>query len=260
MNTFLWIVLPYACLTVFVVGHVWRWRHDQFGWTTHTSQLLESRLLRLGSPLFHLGAFGVIGGHALGLLIPASVTEAIGVSEHTYHLVSVSAGTVTGLMLVVGLALLIARRFVNGRVRRVTTRIDKVLYAFLTAMVVLGMAATIGRNLLGGGYDYRETIAVWFRGVFWFQPHTELMTSAPLVYQLHALGGFLFLALWPFTRLVHVWSAPLAYLWRPYVVYRGRRGSVPRPQAAPAAVRDSARRSRPAGTKVPTGSGFSTEP
>lgn len=241
MNTLLWVVLPYACLAVFAAGHVWRWRHDQFGWTSHTSQLLENRLLRLASPLFHLGAFGVIGGHAMGLLVPESLTERLGVPESAYHLVSVSAGTVTGLMLVAGLALLIARRIVNGRVRRVTTRMDKVLYAFLAAMVVLGMTATVGKNLLGGGYDYRATIAVWFRGVFWFRPHTELMTGAPLVYRLHAIGGFLLLALWPFTRLVHVWSAPLAYLWRPYVVYRARRGPVPAAPAAPAAVRDADR-------------------
>jgi nitrate reductase gamma subunit len=244
MNAVLFVVLPYVCLAVFVVGHVWRWRHDQFGWTTHTSQILESRLLRLGSPLFHLGAFGVIGGHAMGLLIPEWLTAKIGISEHLYHVVSVSAGTVTGVMLVAGLALLIARRFVSGRVRRVTTGMDKVLYAFLAAMVVLGMWATVGRNMLGGGYDYRETIAVWFRGIFWFQPHTDLMTGAPLVYRLHAIGGFLFLALWPFTRLVHVWSAPLAYLWRPYVVYRGRRTPAPAPQPAPAVVRDAARAGR----------------
>jgi nitrate reductase gamma subunit len=242
MTTFTWIVVPYACLAVFLVGHVWRWRHDQFGWTTHTSQLLESRVLRLGSPLFHLGAFGVISGHAMGLLVPASLTEKIGIPEHLYHVVAVWGGTVTGVMLVVGLALLIARRVVNGRVRRVTTTMDKVLYAALAAMVALGMTATVGTNLLGAGYDYRETIAVWFRGIFWFSPDTQLMTGAPLVYQLHALIGFLFLALWPFTRLVHAWSAPLAYLWRPYVVYRSRRGSPSAPAPSPADVRDHVRR------------------
>lgn len=240
MSTFVWIVVPYACLAVFLVGHVWRWRHDQFGWTTHTSQLLESRILRLGSPLFHLGAFGVIAGHGMGLLVPSALTAKIGIPEHLYHVTAVWGGTITGAMLVVGLVLLIARRLVNGRVRRATTTMDKVLYAALAAMVVLGMTATIGTNLIGEGYDYRETIAVWFRGVFWFSPQNHLMTDAPLVYQLHAIGGFLFLALWPFTRLVHVWSAPLAYLWRPYVVYRARRGAPPTPVPAPTAVRDRA--------------------
>lgn len=242
MTTLIWVVVPYLCLAVFAGGHVWRWRHDQFGWTTHTSQLLESRLLRLGSPLFHIGVLGVAGGHAMGLLVPASLTARIGISEHAYHLVAVGGGTITGLLMAVGLALLIARRFVSGRVRRVTTPMDKVLYVALAAMALLGMTATVGENLLGPGYDYRETIAVWFRSVFHLQPESALMTGAPLVYQLHAIGGFLLLALWPFTRLVHVWSAPLAYLSRPYVVYRSRRGPAPVAPPAPAAVRDAALR------------------
>ena len=240
-NTLLWVVLPYACLAVFLAGHVWRWRHDQFGWTTRTSQLLESRLLRLGSPLFHLGAFGVIAGHAIGLFVPASLTADVGIGEGLYHRTAVWGGAVTGLMLVAGLGLLIARRVVNRRVRAATTAMDRVLYLALTAMVGLGMTATVGVNILGRGYDYRETVSLWFRGVLTLNPDSGLVTGAPLVYQLHALGGFLFLALWPFTRLVHVWSAPLAYLWRPYVVYRSRAGAVPAPRPAPATVRAAVR-------------------
>ncbi|NRQ37075.1 respiratory nitrate reductase subunit gamma [Nonomuraea sp. NN258] len=222
MNVVWWVVVPYIALTVFVVGHVWRWRTDQFGWTTRTSQVLESRLLRLGSPLFHLGAFAAIGGHVLGLLVPKAWTEAVGVDEHLYHLVSVSAGTVAGVMVVAGLGLLLARRLTRPRVRRATTRTDKLLFAVLAVVIALGMSATIGANLLGGGYDYRADIAVWFRGVLTFRPDPALMADVPLVFQLHALSAWLLAAIWPFTRLVHVWSAPIAYLWRPYVVYRRR--------------------------------------
>lgn len=238
MNHFLWVVVPYLCLTVFLVGHVWRWRHDQFGWTTHTSQLLEGRILRLGSPLFHLGALGVIAGHVMGLLVPASWTEAVGISEHAYHVTAVGGGTVTGTMLVAGLLILLARRVLHGRVRQTTTMSDRVLYAALVLMIGLGMVSVLSQYV-GHGYDYRESIAVWFRGIFWFRPETALMVEAPLVYQLHALGGFLFMAIWPFTRLVHVWSAPLAYLWRPYVVYRGRSGAVPTAAMSPSLTRDA---------------------
>ncbi|MGW0484560.1 respiratory nitrate reductase subunit gamma [Nonomuraea sp. NPDC003214] len=222
MSVALWVVVPYIALTVFVVGHVWRWRVDQFGWTTRTTQVLESRLLRLGSPLFHLGVLAAIGGHALGLLVPKSWTEAAGVSEHVYHLVSVTAGTVAGVMVVAGLALLLARRLTSPRVRRTTTRTDKALFAVMAVVILLGMAGTVGENLIGGGYDYRATIAVWFRGVLTLRPDPSLMTGVPLIFQLHALSAWVFLAMWPFTRLVHVWSAPVAYLWRPYVVYRRR--------------------------------------
>ena len=78
MSTFLWVVVPYLCLAVFVVGHVWRYRYDKFGWTTRSSQLYENRLLRLGTPLFHFGILMVVGGHVVGLLIPRAWTEAVG--------------------------------------------------------------------------------------------------------------------------------------------------------------------------------------
>ena len=82
MSTFLWVIVPYLCLTTFVVGHVWRYRYDKFGWTTRSSQLYEDRLLRLGSPLFHFGMLGVVGGHIIGLLVPRSWTETVGVDDH----------------------------------------------------------------------------------------------------------------------------------------------------------------------------------
>lgn len=240
MSTLLWVVFPYLCLAVFVVGHVWRWRTDQFGWTTHTTQLLENRILRWASPLFHLGAFGVIVGHAIGLIVPAWLTGDLGISEDLYHPVAVWGGAITGTMMVVGLVGLMVRRITNPRVRPTTLATDHALYTLLAVMAALGMIATIGINLIGNGYDYREGVSLWFRGIFQFSPHTAAITDAPLVYQLHAVGGFLLIALWPFTRLVHVWSAPIAYLWRPYVVYRARRGPVPTAQPSPGHVRDAA--------------------
>jgi nitrate reductase gamma subunit len=223
MDTFWYLAVPYAALAVFVVGHVWRYRVDQFGWTTRTSQLFERRWLAWGSPLFHVGALLAIAGHAAGLLLPASWTSALGISEHAWHVTAVAMGTVAGVLVVAGLAILIIRRFlVSTRVRVVTTKVDVILYILLAVEITLGMVQTVGVNLLGGGYDYRESVAVWFRGIFYGQPDIGLIASAPLVYRLHAVTAFLLLAVWPFTRLVHVWSVPLAYLARPFVVYRRR--------------------------------------
>ncbi|MDV6014225.1 respiratory nitrate reductase subunit gamma [Haloechinothrix sp. LS1_15] len=218
----LWGILPYIALTVFVVGHIWRWRVDQFGWNTHTTQLLESRWLRIGSPLFHFGLLAVLLGHVIGLLIPKSWTAAVGISEGAYHALAGGVGTLAGIAMTVGLALLIARRIVNGRVRRTTTRMDAVMYIVLVTVILTGMAQTVGVNLLGEGHDYRETVSVWFRGIFALQPDTSLMTGIPLSYQLHALSAWLLIGIWPFTRLVHAWSIPIGYLWRPYVIYRSR--------------------------------------
>ena len=96
MNEFLFVIVPYLCLTTFVVGHLWRYRYDKFGWTTRSSQLYENRLLRIGSPLFHFGMLGVVGGHVIGLLVPQSWTDAVGISEHAYHVVAVAGGLLAG--------------------------------------------------------------------------------------------------------------------------------------------------------------------
>jgi nitrate reductase gamma subunit len=223
----LWVIGPYICLTVFVVGHVWRFRTGMLTWTTRSTQLLERRLLRIGSPLFHLGLLAVLGGHVLGILVPKEATEAAGVSEHTYHVVSVAAGTAAGVAMTLGFAILMYRRARIPRVRRATTGVDLATYSLLGLIILTGMWATVGVNLLGGGYDYRETVGPWFRGLFTFDPDAALMTGAPLVYQLHALSAMALYALWPFSRLVHAWSAPIAYVRRSPILYRPRSKEVP---------------------------------
>jgi len=221
VDTLLWVVFPYVCLAVFVLGHVWRYRYDKFGWTTRSSQLYEKRLLRLGSPLFHFGLLFVIGGHVMGLGIPKSWTEAVGISEGLYHLMAVSIGSIAGFCTVIGMAILIYRRRTVGPVFSATTKMDKTMYVFLAAVILLGLANTVVANVFGH-YDYREGVSIWFRGIFRFSLHPELMSEAPITFQLHGLVAFALFALWPFTRLVHVFSAPLGYVTRPYIVYRSR--------------------------------------
>jgi nitrate reductase gamma subunit len=223
-DIFLWIVIPYVAIAIFIVGHIWRYRRDQFGWTSRSNELLERRLLKWGSPLFHYGALAAIAGHVLGILIPKSATNAIGIHEHAYHLISAIAGTIAGAATLIGLLILIYRR---ARVRRVavtTSYVDLVVYALLLFVIGIGLAATVFHNDLasGNGYDYRRTVAVWFRGIFALQDRAELMASAPLIYQIHTLAAWAILALWPFSRLVHAWSIPFQYIGRPYILYRRR--------------------------------------
>jgi nitrate reductase gamma subunit len=221
LDTFLWVVFPYICLTVFVVGHLWRYHYDKFGWTTRSSQLYENRMLRLGSPLFHFGILFVLGGHIMGLGVPSAWTEFFGISEGLYHFMAVSVGAVAGICTVAGMAILIYRRRTVGPVFSATTRMDKTMYVFLATVIVLGLVNTVTANIFGH-YDYRAGVSVWFRGIFRFSLHPELMVAAPIGFKLHALAAFSLFALWPFTRLVHVFSAPLGYLTRPYIVYRSR--------------------------------------
>ncbi|WP_191564375.1 respiratory nitrate reductase subunit gamma [Janibacter melonis] len=224
MSTFLWVIVPYLTLATFVVGHVWRYRYDKFGWTTRSSQLYEDRLLRIGSPLFHFGMLGVVAGHVIGLVIPKVATDALGISAHTYHVVALAGGIPAGLAAVAGLVILVYRRRPTRPVFSATTLNDKVMYLFLGLVMVLGIWNTIAGSLLrfGGEYDYREGVSVWWRSIFTFAPEPDLMAAAPLGFQLHALTAMILFAMWPFTRLVHVFSAPIGYLTRPYLVYRSR--------------------------------------
>ncbi|MEJ7705725.1 MAG: respiratory nitrate reductase subunit gamma [Geodermatophilaceae bacterium] len=175
----LWVVVPYVCLAVFVVGHLWRYRYDKFGWTTRSSQLYERRLLRIGSPLFHFGILGVFLGHVVGLGVPKSWTEAVGVSQGVYHFLAASLGAVAGAATVIGMLILIYRRRTVGPVFSATTRMDKVMYLALATVIILGLANTVVANVFAE-YDYREGVSVWFRGIFVLQPHRELMAAAPI--------------------------------------------------------------------------------
>jgi nitrate reductase gamma subunit len=223
MDVMLWVVLPYVTFAVLVVGSVWRYRYDKFGWTTRSSQLYESRLLRLGSPLFHLGLLVVILGHVAGLAVPETWTAAAGIPEGVYHLVAALAGAAASVVLVLGLLILIYRRRVTSAVFLATTVMDKVMYAVLGLSVLSGAWATATTQLLTAhGYDYRQTISPWFRSLWYLQPQPELMVGVPVAFQVHIVAAFLLFALWPFTRLVHAFSAPVGYLFRPYVVYRSR--------------------------------------
>ena len=217
----LWVIIPYLCIATFVLGHVWRYHYDKFGWTTRSSQLYERRLLRWGSPLFHFGILAALGGHVMGLLVPKSWTEAVGISEGLYHVMAVVLGGIAGVGTVVGLSLLIYRRRTVGPVFSATTKNDKLMYVFLAGTILLGLATTVNSNILGH-HDYRETVAPYFRSVFYFQPQGELMTASTLLFQAHVMSAWLLFAIWPFTRLVHVFSAPLGYVTRPYIVYRSR--------------------------------------
>ena len=192
MNTLLWVVFPYVCLAIFVVGHWWRYKYDKFGWTTRSSQLYEDTLLKWGSPLFHFGMLGVVGGHIIGLLLPKGWTDAIGISESTYHAFALGGGLIAGAMALVGLVMLVYRRRTVRSVFKATTPMDKVMYLFLGAVILLGCWNTFASVVLHSSehFNYRTTVSPWFRGIFYGQPDAALMTGVPLGFQLHALLAF----------------------------------------------------------------------
>jgi nitrate reductase gamma subunit len=227
----LWGVLPYVVLAVVIGGTVWRYRYDQFGWTTRSSQLYESRILRIASPLFHFGILAVLAGHVMGLIIPKTWTEAVGVTEGMYHFLALSIGLVAGVGTLLGIILLIWRRRTTGPVFMATTKNDKFMYVMLVAALLTGLGTTLISVFDHSVPDYRQTVSPWFRSIWILQPDVAAMTAAGISFKVHALWAMGLFAVWPFTRLVHAFTAPVHYLFRPYIVYRSRdhrsTGSVP---------------------------------
>ncbi|HEX8753881.1 MAG TPA: respiratory nitrate reductase subunit gamma [Solirubrobacterales bacterium] len=222
----LWVILPYVAITSFVVGHWWRYRRDQFAWTSRSTQLLDRSVLGWASPAFHYGALAAVGGHVVGLCIPQSLTETLGISESTYRWFSAIAGGIAGAVTLIGFLGLLYRRITSPRVRRATTRLDIATYFLLTVLIVMGCWMTFGYNLASHSpYNYRESIGEWWRSIFYLNPDVGAVEGAPLIYQLHAIVAWAFWALFPFSRLVHAWSIPLQYIGRPYILYRRRYGT-----------------------------------
>lgn len=221
MDLLLWGIIPFIVLTIFIGGHIYRYQKDQFGWTTKSSEFLEKKHLKIGSLLFHWGIIFVFGGHILGLIIPVGFYNALGISEHTYHLVAISFGIPAGMASLIGIILLSYRRVSVQRIKATTSTSDWVALICILLAIITGMIAT-SFNIDSQGFDYRTTIAPWLRGLLIFKVQPELMASIPIWFKIHIYSTFALYVVWPFTRLVHAFSFPVRYLRRNYVIYKRR--------------------------------------
>ncbi|WP_440857268.1 respiratory nitrate reductase subunit gamma [Staphylococcus shinii] len=219
-NQFLWVIMPYLCIAIFFIGHLARFKFDKFSWTAKSSEFIEKKQLKWGSLMFHLGIIPVAMGHIVGLLIPASWLTAVGVSDHLYHIGAVYIGSIFGIITLIGMLLLTARRVTKKNIRRLSSASDIIVNFLLLTIIFMGCYATLVTNATIPSFDYRETISVWFRQLFIFSPNADLMLQVPLAFKMHILLGLIIMAFWPFTRLVHVWSVPLTYASRSYIIYR----------------------------------------
>ncbi|MDY0408258.1 respiratory nitrate reductase subunit gamma [Paracerasibacillus soli] len=227
LDILLWIVLPYISLTIFVLGHIYRYNTDQFGWSAKSSQFLEQKRLRFGSTLFHYGIIFVFFGHVGGLLIPKAWFDAIGIGSEMYHFGAIWFGSLAGLLVVVGGFFLFLRRVSVKRVVRNSSPSDYVSLVLLGIVVLVGFTNTAGYNATGGTFDYRVVIGPWIREILTLSPSAAMvnaMAHAPIGFKLHVIFAFVLFAVWPFTRLVHVFSLPLKYLRRRFIPYRNIKG------------------------------------
>lgn len=214
-HTLIFTVFPYICLTTFVVGHVYRYVTDRFGWNARSSEFLEKKSLFYGSFLFHFGIIATFIGHAGGLLVPQRMLDRVGITAQTHMLIAHWNGLAVGMAAFAGILVLGWRRWKQPRLKMVTTPNDIVTLAALTVVIATGLY-----NVLFSDYNVLYSVAPWIRGIVTFTPDSTLMLDVPLSFRIHVTAAWALLAFSPFTRLVHIWSVPLFYLVRPFIVFR----------------------------------------
>jgi len=226
LNQFLFGYYPYICLAVFFLGSVIRFDREQYSWKSDSSQFLRHGQLKWGSNLFHVGVLGIFAGHFTGLLTPLTVWHALGVSPAEKQLTAIVGGGIFGLMCVVGLALLAHRRLSDPRIRSNSRPVDILILAMLIAQVVLGLA---GIPLSMQHMDGSEMVKFmgWAQRIWTFRGGAaDLVANVSIIFKLHMVLGLTIFLVFPFTRLVHIWSgfATVFYLLRPYQLMRSRGG------------------------------------
>jgi nitrate reductase gamma subunit len=216
---------PYAALTVFLLGSLIRFDREQYTWKASSSQLLRKRQLRWGSNLFHIGILAIFLGHLVGLLTPIAVFDAIGISHGAKQMLAIIAGGLAGIACFVGLVLLLHRRLFDPRIRATSSFADTAILLILFVQLCLGLA-TIPLSL--GHLDGHEMVKfmTWAQAIAYLQPGAaEAIADVHPIFKAHIVLGLTIFLVFPFTRLVHVWSAPLWYLGRRgYQIVRTRDG------------------------------------
>ena len=225
LHFFFFAIYPYICLAIFFFGSLVRFDREQYTWKSDSSQLLYDGQLRLGNILVHVGVLAVFFGHLFGLLTPLWVWHALGVSHAAKQLLAMTAGGIFGTMALVGLLILIKRRFTIDRININSTWRDKLLLVWILITLLLGLSTIC---VSAGHMDGHEMTLlmqwaqhiVTFRGV----EAAGFITDAHILFKLHMFMGMTFFLIFPFTRMVHVWSgfASVFYVFRPWQLVRRR--------------------------------------
>ena len=221
VNTFFFGVYPYICLAVLLIGSLIRFDREPYTWKSDSSQMLRAGQLRLGSNLFHYGVIVVILGHFVGFLAPDwAVSWALTPVAH--QLLAMVVGGIAGLIAIIGLTILIARRLADPRIRLNSRKWDIAVVVLLWLQLALGLL-TVPLSAFHMDGALFETLTTYVKGVVTFDAGAAaLMAGVPIVYKLHILLGFTIFLISPFTRMIHIWSGAgaLAYLFRPYQIVR----------------------------------------
>ena len=228
LDHFLFGIYPYLCLTVFLLGSLIRFDRDQYTWKSDSSQLLRAGQLRWGSNLFHVGVLFLFFGHSFGMLTPHFVYEHF-ISAGDKQLVAMVSGGLFGLLGFAGVTILLHRRLTDPRIRINSKASDILLLVLLWLQLALGLGTiAMSAHHLDGSMMLK--LAGWAQHIMTFRAGaSDLLAEAGWLFKAHMFLGMSIFLIFPFTRLVHVWSGfgSLAYLFRPYQMVRSRRLGVP---------------------------------
>ncbi|MGC9194375.1 MAG: respiratory nitrate reductase subunit gamma [Syntrophobacteraceae bacterium] len=217
-NTLAFVVFPYICLTVFTLGHAYRYAADPFHWNSRSSEILEKERLKYASVLFHYGVVFTFFGHFAGLLIPQKFLTSLGITPAIHMRIALISGMLFGLLALVGAVLLLKRRLGQKRVFLRSSANDVVTLVLVALVIALGTY-----NVFFAHCDVLDTVAPWIRSILTFSPDPGLLSSVPFTYRLHVVAALALLGFSPFSRLIHIWSVPVPYLFRSQIVFRQRR-------------------------------------
>ena len=215
VNEFLFGFYPYLCMVVYFLGSWARFDRSQYTWRSQSSQLLRRRELMWGSVLFHVGILLLFCGHFFGLLTPPQVYTALGLTVKGKQLLAVIAGGIFAFICLIGMTLLIHRRLVDPRIRKTSKKTDIFILLFIYVQLIIGMAG-IPFSVADPSGGHMLVMAEWARNILTFQAGAaHLLEDVPWIYKIHIVFGMTLFLLTPFTRLVHIFSAPIWYLGRP---------------------------------------------
>lgn len=225
LHKFVFAVYPYIVLTVFIIGSWIRYDREQYTWKTDSSQLLSKKNMVFASNFFHIGILSIFAGHFAGLVLPHGLWLALGVSDMQHQWLAIGAGTVFGAMCLLGGGVLWLRRMTNERVRAAGRTSDTFIISWLMITLILGLATipvSIG-HANHGDPEVMMALAYWVQSILTLNPQPELLDKVNAVFKTHMFFGLTVFLVFPFTRLVHVLTAPLNYLGRAYQVVRAKR-------------------------------------
>ena len=222
LNTLLFGYYPYIAISVFFIGSLARYDRDQYTWRTGSSQLLRAKDLRVGSNWFHVGILLLFVGHFVGLLTPPDVYHSLGVSTSAKQILAVVAGGVFGGICLKGIIILIRRRLTDARIRATSSRMDIFILLLIAVQLVLGLL-TLPISLYHYDGANMLLLSEWAQRIVTFRSGAaDQISDIGFIFKLHLFLGQTLFLVFPFSRLVHVWSVPLGYIARPYQVVRRR--------------------------------------